>query len=36
MLPPARRPIEVRLAGTLAVKRVVFEGKPVEIDLRDG
>ena len=34
MLPPARRPIEVRVAGTPLTKGVVFEGKPVEVDLR--
>jgi alpha-glucosidase/alpha-D-xyloside xylohydrolase len=33
MRPPARRPIEVRVAGSNAVQRVVFEGKPLEIRL---
>jgi alpha-glucosidase/alpha-D-xyloside xylohydrolase len=33
MLPPARRPIRVRLAGSTDVKDVVFEGKPLEIAL---
>jgi len=36
MLPPARRPIDVRMAGTQAVKRVVFEGKPVAVDFAAG
>jgi alpha-glucosidase/alpha-D-xyloside xylohydrolase len=34
MLPPARRPIEVRLAGTDVMRSAVFEGKPLEVDLR--
>ena len=29
MLPPSRRPIEVRLAGQPSSQQVVFEGKPV-------
>jgi alpha-glucosidase/alpha-D-xyloside xylohydrolase len=33
MLPPARRPIDVRLAGTRDTKRMVFEGRPVEVRL---
>ena len=33
MLPPERRQIDVRLAGSRDVKRVVFEGKPVEVRL---
>ena len=33
MLPPERRTIEVRLAGSRDVKRVTFEGKPVEVRL---
>ena len=36
MLPPARRPIEVRVAGRQAVKHIVFEGKPVAVDLGAG
>jgi alpha-glucosidase/alpha-D-xyloside xylohydrolase len=36
MLAPARRPIEVRVAGTEATRSVVFEGKPLEVDLRQG
>ncbi|MGH9370758.1 MAG: TIM-barrel domain-containing protein, partial [Vicinamibacterales bacterium] len=31
MLPPARRPLQVRLAGSTDVQEVVFEGKAVEI-----
>jgi len=33
MLPPARRHIEVRVAGEQAIRRVVFEGRPVEVKL---
>jgi hypothetical protein len=33
MLPPQRREIEVRLAGSKEVKHVTFEGKPVEVRL---
>ena len=33
MLPPAQRAIEVRVAGSKDVKRVTFEGKPVEVRL---
>jgi alpha-glucosidase (family GH31 glycosyl hydrolase) len=33
MLPPARRPIEVRVAGEKATRSVAFEGKPVELKL---
>ena len=33
MLPPERRSIEVRLAGSKDVKSVTFEGKPVEVRL---
>ncbi len=36
MLPPARRPIDVRVAGSQAVKRVIFEGKPVALDVGAG
>ena len=35
LLPPARRPIEVRLAGTSIVRNVVFEGTPIAVDLRN-
>jgi alpha-glucosidase/alpha-D-xyloside xylohydrolase len=31
MLPPARRPIEVRVAGERATRAVVFDGRPVEV-----
>ena len=31
MLPPVRRPIAVRLAGSQVTKNVSFEGKPVEV-----
>jgi hypothetical protein len=33
MLPPARRSIEVRLAGTTTTRRVVFDGRRVEVGL---
>ena len=33
MLPPGRRAMEVRLAGSKEVKKVLFEGKPVEVRL---
>ncbi len=33
MRAPARRPIEVRVAGQDAIRRVVFDGKPLEIAL---
>jgi alpha-glucosidase (family GH31 glycosyl hydrolase) len=33
MLPPTRRPINVRVAGSRDVKNVVFEGKPLEVRL---
>lgn len=33
MLPPERRSIEVRLAGSKDVKKLTFEGKPVEVRL---
>lgn len=33
MLPPGRRRIAVRLAGTKVSKAVVFEGRPVELRL---
>ena len=33
MLPPAARPIEVRLAGSTQVRKVTFEGKPVNVTL---
>ena len=31
MIPPTSRPIEVRVAGATATRRVVFEGKPVDV-----
>jgi len=31
MLPPVRRPIEVRVAGERATRAVVFDGRPVEV-----
>ena len=34
MLPPASRPIDVRLAGSSTSQRVTFSGKPVEVVLR--
>jgi alpha-glucosidase/alpha-D-xyloside xylohydrolase len=33
MLPPARRPIEARLAGQTNTRSAVFEGRPIEIQL---
>lgn len=33
MLPPAKRPIDVRMAGTQTVKSVVFDGKVLEVRL---
>ena len=33
MLPPARRPITVRLAGTQTTKSVTFSGQPVTVQL---
>jgi alpha-glucosidase/alpha-D-xyloside xylohydrolase len=33
MRPPARRPIDVRVAGEQSARRIVFEGKPVEVTL---
>ena len=33
MLPPERRTVEVRLAGTDGVTSVTFEGEPVELSL---
>ena len=33
MLPPARRTIELRVAGETNTRRVVFEGRPVEVRL---
>ena len=33
LLPPARRPIDVRIAGTRETKRIVFDGKPIEVRL---
>jgi alpha-glucosidase (family GH31 glycosyl hydrolase) len=34
MLPPGRRPLDVRVAGTPIARSAVFEGKPLEIDAR--
>jgi hypothetical protein len=31
MLPPLKRPIEVRVAGREGSKRAVFEGKPLDV-----
>jgi alpha-glucosidase (family GH31 glycosyl hydrolase) len=31
MLPPARRNIDIRIAGEKAVRSIVFEGKPVDV-----
>jgi alpha-glucosidase/alpha-D-xyloside xylohydrolase len=31
MLPPARRPIDVRVAGDRRTRRLVFDGKPIEV-----
>jgi alpha-glucosidase/alpha-D-xyloside xylohydrolase len=33
MRPPAERPIEVRLAGSAATRSVVFDGRPIHVDL---
>jgi hypothetical protein len=33
MLPPLRRPIEVHVAGTNRSKSVVFDGKPIEVQI---
>jgi alpha-glucosidase (family GH31 glycosyl hydrolase) len=33
MLPPMRRSIDIRMAGSQAIKTVLFEGKPVEMRL---
>jgi hypothetical protein len=33
MLPPARRPITVRVAGSRTEKSIVFEGRPLEVRL---
>jgi alpha-glucosidase/alpha-D-xyloside xylohydrolase len=33
MLAPARRPIEVRIAGTTTVHKVTFEGEPIDVKL---
>jgi alpha-glucosidase/alpha-D-xyloside xylohydrolase len=33
LLPPSRRPIEVRVAGETAVRSAVFEGEPLELRL---
>jgi hypothetical protein len=33
MLPPLKRPLQVRVAGSKDSKSVVFEGKPVEVRL---
>lgn len=33
MLEPARRTLEVRIAGSTAVRRVTFEGRPVTLKL---
>jgi hypothetical protein len=33
MLPPARRPIEVRVAGEKSSKSVAFDGRRVELEL---
>jgi alpha-glucosidase/alpha-D-xyloside xylohydrolase len=33
MLPPLKRPIEIRVAGEKATKRVVFDGKPLDVQL---
>jgi len=34
VLPPAKRPMEIRLAGSKDTRSVVFEGKPVTVRLR--
>jgi alpha-glucosidase/alpha-D-xyloside xylohydrolase len=33
MMPPARRPLRVRLAGSTVAKDVVFEGRPIVVQL---
>ena len=33
MLPPLRRPLEVRLAGATTTRTVVFDGKPIDVRL---
>jgi hypothetical protein len=33
MLPPARRPIEVRVAGGKSAQEIVFDGRRVEVRL---
>jgi len=33
LLPPSRRPLEVRVAGETAVRSAVFEGEPLELRL---
>jgi alpha-glucosidase (family GH31 glycosyl hydrolase) len=33
MLPPARRGIDVRVAGEKSIRRLVFEGRPIEVNL---
>jgi alpha-glucosidase (family GH31 glycosyl hydrolase) len=34
MLPPARRPIEVRLAGSDVTRSIVFDGRPLDVQLK--
>ena len=36
MLPPAKRTIEIRVAGERGTRTIVFDGRPVEIALRQG
>lgn len=31
--PPQKRPVDVRVAGEKTTRRVVFEGKPIEVRL---
>jgi hypothetical protein len=33
MLPPNRRAVEVRVAGQTTIRRVVFEGKPIDLQM---
>jgi hypothetical protein len=33
MLPPAKRPIDVRVAGSKDVRRVTFAGAPLDVKL---
>jgi hypothetical protein len=33
MLPPAKRPMQIRLAGSKTARDVVFEGKMIELKL---